>query len=158
MGEKDTVKEKRTELSTAPSWTLLGFLFGLVAMYSLYERLFLEPPAAPPAPVQVEVERRVPPVVDVEAVFLRYQDNAIWEHDLTEVALWNPSTGRFSEYFEVVRTGGRFFFRSVDALTRPVVEYEGEEPVPIRFTETEAQRAKRLEKVPSFFRPAPPQL
>jgi hypothetical protein len=157
----DTSERPRKEsLSTTPSWLMLGFLIGAVTMYSSYERLFQKAPAEPVAPaVRVEVQRVVvPPVPDVEAIFLRYQDNAVWENDLTEVALWNPTSERFSELYEVLRTEDHYFFRSITTLTRPVAEYADEESVPIRFTESEAQRAKRLEKVPSFFRPAPPKL
>ena len=79
----------------------------------------------------------------MEAIFERWQNKAIWRHELTEVAYWNPTTNQYSEFVEVLRSGEDLYFRTIPRLTRPLIDQDLEPAVPIRFTELEETRAAR---------------
>jgi hypothetical protein len=95
----------------------------------------LEPAAAP-------VARSAPQIAVIEAVFAEWGSAASWENDVTEVALWSSETGSYSQCFQVIRTGGMYFFRSIPRLTRPVLTRGVRDNSPLQFTESEAQRAE----------------
>jgi hypothetical protein len=95
----------------------------------------LEPAAAP-------VARSAPQIAVIEAVFAEWGSSASWENDVTEVALWSSETGSYSQCFQVIRTGGMYFFRSIPRLTRPVLTRGVRDNSPLQFTESEAQRAE----------------
>lgn len=165
------------QLSRVPSWLTLGFLGGALAMYSVYPRWFGTAPAAQSEVLRARATAPGPalptptptPVVptlagrssleEAEAVFLLYRNDALWDNDRTEFALWNRQTDRFSEFFEVYRDElGRLYFRAIPTLTRPVIQYQDEGGRPIRFTESEENRERRLSNVPLLFREPPPKL
>jgi hypothetical protein len=78
----------------------------------------------------------------IEAVFAEWGSAASWENDVTEVALWSGETGSYSQCFQVIRTGGMYFFRSIPRFTRPVLTRGVRDNSPLQFTESEAQRAE----------------
>lgn len=153
----------RRKLSTIPSWVMLGFVLGIFVMLGFRSRP-PAPQAATPAPVvespATEVNESAiadqPSYTVVEALFEQYRQYAFWEDDRTEIALWNTRTLDFTDYFEVLRTDTGTYYRSISTLTRlPLVNY-GPPDCPIRFTETAAQRAARLENTRANLpRPAP---
>ncbi|MSU25365.1 MAG: hypothetical protein EXS32_16290 [Opitutus sp.] len=113
-----------SQLSKTPSWVMLGFVLGAIFVIALPRR---EPPPAPlaapemkaPAPVALSkpgVER----AIFFEDVFAEWQRPAVWENDLTEVAFWSEARRAFSDCYEVLRVDGKFYFRSIPHLTRPV--------------------------------------
>ena len=109
--------------SMAPSWVLLGFGIGVLFIWML-------PPSEPPAaaglePAAAPVARSAPQIAVIEAVFAEWGSAASWENDVTEVALWSSETGSYSQCFQVIRTGGMYFFRSIPRLTRPVLTQRG---------------------------------
>ncbi len=135
-------------LSKTPSWVSLGFVLGALFVWALPSR---EPatsnpkasdPEVPVRPVTVTTTK--PAFTEIEAVFAMYGNQAVWDNDLTEVALWDTDTGEFSRYYEVVRASGHFFFRSIDRLTRPVLTHGLKGEAPLLFTETEEQRQEWL--------------
>ena len=126
--------------SMAPSWVLLGFGIGVLFIWML-------PPSEPPAaaglePAAAPVARSAPQIAVIEAVFAEWGSSASWENDVTEVALWSSETGSYSQCFQVIRTGGMYFFRSIPRLTRPVLTRGVRDNSPLQFTESEAQRAE----------------
>lgn len=147
---------------------LLGCLFTYTVQHELKKREAVEAPkdpvptvltaVPPPAPEQPAAPKPRPSYTDVEAVFAMYHEKAVWENDLTEVALWNSVTGKFSELFEVMRSGDEFYFRSLPGLTRPLIDYDNDPGLPIRFTEPVKTRERRYEHLPAIWRPAPPKL
>lgn len=138
------------KLSKTPSWVMLGFVLGGLFVYAMMRRDEPTPPAAvpvrfveapkPPAP------RRPMTLSTIEAVFSVWGKYATWTDDLTEVALWNKEERKFSEFYEVRRIGGAYYFRSIPELSRRVVRHGKELPdSPLQFTETEEEYREWLE-------------
>jgi hypothetical protein len=128
-------------LSKTPSWVTLGFLLGVAFMW------FLPRPETAPAPVTPAVAPPQPPPADIaliEAVFGEWSQYAMWTNDKTEVALWEPVTKTYAHYFEVLRDGERYYFRSIAGLSRPVLTHGVPEDSPLVFTETEQSRREWL--------------
>jgi len=125
------------KMSMTPSWVMLGFGLGAFFVWALPEPE--KKPSPPPAPAERAPEQkmlivRLPRLSDVEAVFAQWDRYAIWENDVTEIAYWSEETGSFSDFFEVLRSGDRLFFRSIPKLTRPVVRRGVEARSPLLFT------------------------
>lgn len=92
----------------------------------------------PPAPrVQADL-------TEIEAVFAERGGAAVWENDLTEVALWSGATKSFARFYEILRSGGNYYYRPIDRLTRPVLSHGISADSPLQFTETEATRQQWL--------------
>lgn len=137
---------KPSNMSKAPSWVTLGFLFGVLFVWMLpkEEKKFpaSEKTSSPPAPVR----STRPMITMIEAVFADWGKYAVWEDDLTEVALWNSETRKFEDCYEVKRMGDILYFRSIPQLTRRVVRHGKPLPnSPLQFTETEQQYQEWLE-------------
>ncbi len=126
--------------SMAPSWVLLGFGIGVLFIWMLPRSE--TPAAAGLEPAPPPVARSAPQIAVVEAVFAEWGSAASWENDVTEVAFWSSETGSYSQCFQVIRTGGMYFFRSIPRLTRPVLTRGVRDNSPLQFTESEAQRAE----------------
>ncbi len=130
------VRPKRP--SQIPSWVMLGFVIGAAFVLAL--------PSSPPPPPVLTVHTptptplpRVPETPSfntIEAVFAEWGKYAVWDHDFTEVALWDPRTKDFSDCYEVFRSGSNYFFRSISRLTRPILTHGVTSESPLRFTET----------------------
>lgn len=129
--------------SLVPSWIMLGFVVGALFVWAL--------PAPKPAPPRAEtgeartvIVKTVPQFTTIEAVFAEWGKYAVWDNELTEVALWSSETKDYTDCFEVLRSAGIHYFRSIPRLTRPVLTHGTRENSPLQFTETEAQRAEWL--------------
>jgi hypothetical protein len=131
-----------SKLSKTPSWIMLGFVLGALFVIAL-------PPigrdkSAPPPAKPVEPPKPVSPapsqVATIQAVFEDPRWEAIvaatWSNDINEVAFWNSGTREFSDFFEVRRVAGLNYFRSIPALTRPLMtNVRGlSDDCPLRFT------------------------
>lgn len=132
-----------SRLSKTPSWISLGFVLGAGFV------LLLPSPkrnAAPnPAPAQlVRLER--PQLTEIEAVFAQWESSAVWQNDLTEVALWDTQKRSYTICYEVLRSGEAFYFRSIPHLTRPILTRGVDPNSPLQFTETEESRREWLER------------
>ena len=127
--------------SQVPSWAMLGFALGALFVLALPSR---RPEPPPPAPPPAPAPLGPPRISTVEAVFAAWGKYAVWEHDHTEIALWNADAGAFADCFEVLRVGDRLYFRSIPALTRPVLRHGVSPDSPLEFTESEAQRRQWL--------------
>jgi hypothetical protein len=134
--------------AAAPSWAMLGFLFGVLFMLALPHR---EPPpvAAASAESILPLHPTAPRLTTIEAVFAQWGQYAAWDKDVTEVALLaDPFTKSDRECYEVLRVGGDYYFRSIPQLTRPVLTHglpdDPMHALPLEFTETLAQREQWL--------------
>jgi hypothetical protein len=134
--------------SRTPSWLMLGFLLGALFVLAWPRRNFRPAPApAPPVLTAEPIRRMAPPapqLTTIEAVFAQWDRYAVWDNDITEVALWNAATKDFSDCYEVLRSGDDTYFRSIPRLTRPAIIPGPRVDCPLQFTETEDQRKARL--------------
>ena len=81
----------------------------------------------------------------IEDVFAEWGRYAVWENDLTEVALWNSNRNSYSDRYEVMRSGdNNYYFRSISQFTRPVMTHGQKPNSPLQFTETQALRDEWL--------------
>lgn len=151
MDESEPRPPSPSQLSKIPSWISLGFVLGALFVWALPTPEVEAPaPAAasvaePPPPVASAPVRSGPaPLSDIEAVFAVWGRYAIWYNDLSEVALWDTETKEFSRYYEVLRTGDAYYFRTIDRLTRPILTHGIRVDGPLLFTETEAMREEWL--------------
>lgn len=140
--ESEATAPPKPPLSRTPSWLLLGFVVGALFVWLLPK---VEKSAEPPALTKpVEKKPVAAPKLDlnkIDAVFAAWGEHAVWDHDVTEVALWDSETNEFSQYFEVVRANGNYYFRPLDRLTRPILTHGEDLPdSPLRFTETAEMR------------------
>jgi hypothetical protein len=154
----------RTELSKTPSWIMLGFVLGMLTVLGFRKERASPPVTVPPAQSAATVQpegkdkapepapqrsvtsvQHRPSLAVIEAVFAEWGGYAIWEDEVTEVALWNSVTNDFTDYFEVFRTSSGYFFRSTPRLTRPWTDARPPRESPLRFTEPLELRRARLE-------------
>jgi hypothetical protein len=157
-------KLPREKLSKTPSWIMVGFIIGAMFAYGVQREAArrnqsIPPPPPPPVPVKVEPQKSVAVIKDhasltaIENVFKQYEDQAVWRNDITEVALWNAETNKFSELFEVMRSGEYYYYRTIPHLTRPVIRHNVNPDLPLRFTEPEDVQLKRLKETSSVWLP-----
>jgi hypothetical protein len=150
MDEEDPKPPSPSQLSKIPSWISLGFVLGALFVWALPEPEPVAPEPATPAETEMEARPTVrtgpAPLSDIEVVFAEWGRHAIWEHDLSEVALWDTETKAFSRYYEVLRTGENYYFRTIDRLTRPILTHGVKVDGPLMYTETEAMRAEWLQE------------
>jgi hypothetical protein len=167
--EDDLPPIPREKLSRTPSWIMVGFVLGCIFAYVAEGELEKRRPgpaaeaAAPSRAVSPVAISETPPAMrlsqnEVDAMFRQVAENAVWENDLTQIAVWNPRTRKFSDLVEVMRSGDYFYYRPMSRLTRPLITAEAGPGVLVLFTETEALRDKRLEPIPPFLRPSTPEL
>jgi hypothetical protein len=133
-----------SKMSKTPSWIMLGFLLGAAFVASL-------PPLRkkPPEPVTFKAvepakqtgPRTPPQLTTIEAVFAVWGRHAVWSDDVTEVAMWNLEDNAFTDFYEVRRIGGVYYFRTISQLTRRIITHGKPLPseCPLQFTESEEQ-------------------
>lgn len=138
------------KMSKTPSWVMLGFLLGAAFVWG-FKRDTAKPPAVAPVtltewPKAVKVTPS--PLTTIEALFAEWGDNAVWEDERTEVAMWRSETGAYSEFYEVRKIGGELFFRSIPKLTRRIVRSGTPLPAsaPLQFTESERHYREWLQQ------------
>lgn len=138
-----------SKMSKTPSWIMLGYVLGILTVLAL-PPLRKAPPAAaalpeatstPDSPLGKRNEPvPAPQLTTIEAVFAEWGKHASWTDSMTEVALWNSSRQSYSDFYEVMRVGNQFYFRSIPTLTRRIIERGKPMPEsPLLFTETEAE-------------------
>lgn len=160
--DPDSPPPSRAELSKTPSWVMVGFVLGVLAVLGFQREreatpsakraveetpkvpAEVPPPSAEPARSITSLAER-PSLAVIEAVFAQWGGYALWENDVTEVALWNSVTNDFTDYFEVLRAPSGLYFRSISRLTRPWTDARPPRESPLRFTEPYEQRRARLE-------------
>ncbi len=125
-----------SKLSKTPSWITLGFALGALFVWSLPD----PPPPPPPKAETTIVKLERPKVTEIEAVFAEWSEFAVWKNDITEVAMWDAARRSYSIFYEVLRNGDLYYFRSISQLTRPVLTHGVPENAPLQYTETEEMR------------------
>lgn len=159
----------RAELSKTPSWIMLGFVLGVLTVMGFRKEQSPVPAVPEPAAIQAAQSAPIPQgggkekasepaeqrsitsrqdrpsLVVIEAVFAQWGGYAIWEGEVTQVALWNSLTNDYTDYFEVLRTSSGYFYRSIVRLTRPWTDARPPRESPLRFTEPLGHRQARLE-------------
>jgi len=162
-GQEPTRPPSVKQLSKTPSWIMLGFVIGAAVVLSLRrapevvyvqeEVTDLSPPTAlaHQSPLTPSLEQE-PDFTIVEAVFSEWQNYAVWDGDVTEIALWDSQAGQYARFYEVLRAPSReggmggavgaitFYYRSIPALTRPVLTRVVSENAPLLFTEPDVLR------------------
>ncbi len=128
-------------VSTTPSWVMLGFVLGALFVWALPRAA--GPSADAPRPPRTVVLER-PKASDIEAVFTDWGRFAVWDHDLTEVALWDVEKKAYTIFYEIYRNGDALYFRSIPHLTRPLLTHGVPHGSPLQYTETEEQRREWL--------------
>ncbi len=150
MDEDEPPPPPPSRPSQIPSWVMLGFILGAGFVLALPRREARPDPQAAARPVAATQVLRIaaapPRVTTVEAVFATWGRYAVWDNDLTEIGVWNPAAGQFTDFFEVLRFADGYYFRSIPLLTRPVLTHGIPSGSPLEFTETEAQRREWLKE------------
>ncbi|MBI2518233.1 MAG: hypothetical protein HYV95_15230 [Opitutae bacterium] len=128
-----------------PLWLTLGFAMGLSFGWVMFKS---DTSKAPPAAEQVKVREKPAAASDAprdagtlagaEQTFQRWGGYAVWEDDATEIAVWNARRKRFSDFYEVRRVHGQFYFRTIQRLSRPFIDHGVRGRLPIVFTEPQA--------------------
>jgi hypothetical protein len=162
MGEHDEERPiSPARLSKTPSWITLGFVLGALFVLALPSRNSSVGPApqVEPEPPPVRLER--PALTEIEAVFADWGEAAIWQNDVTEVALWDTARRSYSLFYEVVRHNGVYYFRSIPQLTRPILTEGVPINAPLQYTTPVGVRSQRRRVEPGALRPpaeAPPKV
>ena len=138
------------KMSKTPSWVMVGFLLGAAFVWGYKRDAEKTAPVAPAIPAEwpKALTLAPSPLTTIEAVFDEWKEHAVWENNLTEVALWRSDTGAYSECYEVRRVNGTLYFRSIPRLTRRIVRSGTPLPTntPLQFTESEAHYLAWLEQ------------
>ena len=120
----------------APTWLATGLFLGCLLGWYLFR-----PAAAPqesagrPAPAAA-VPATLSTLAEVENLFRLWGGYAVWEDDLTEIVVLRFQLGRLQpEYYQVVRVGRGFYFRTLSRLTRPLIDHGELARCPLAFTE-----------------------
>lgn len=137
------------KMSKTPSWVMLGFLLGAGFVWSFTRDA---EKSAPAGLIVQEWPKAVvvppSPLTTIEAVFDAWKENAVWENNVTEVAMWRAETAAYSEFYEVRKLGETLYFRSIPRLTRRLIRSGPPLPsnAPLQFTESEAHYLAWLEQ------------
>lgn len=141
--------------SRAPLWLTLGFAAGLSFGWFAFREASSSSAAATapsddrrPDPVEIPVDAGT--LRAVEQMFERWGGYAVWEDDTTEIAAWDARRKRHSAYYEVRRHDGKFYFRSLRELTRPLIDHGVSTTMPLRFTEPTAVRDEFYRTHPGY--------
>jgi len=145
---------------------MVGFVLGLLVFYTVNDYLHRPRQPAPqpssdqvvttattaPAPAtQPAPEKNEAPNLQImDIIFRKWAVNALWDYDTTQVLFYNPADHKFSIPIEVTRRGVEgdytYFYRPIDALTRPLVPTPDRPGTVIIFTENEEATRLREEK------------
>jgi hypothetical protein len=132
---------------------MLGFVLGAVFVWCLPRPERSAPPVSDSPQPPVLLER--PQLTEIEAVFAEWGQFAIWEHDTTQVALWDSARKSYSIFYEVLRSGDTFYFRTIPQFTRPILTHGVKAEWPLQFTEPEAARSEWLRQTQFEFLTGP---
>ena len=138
------------KMSKTPSWVMLGFVMGAAFVWGYKRDAEKSAPVAPAIPAEWPKALTIAPspVTTIEAVFDEWKEHAVWENNLTEVAMWRAETRAYSEFYEVRRVNETLFYRSIPRLTRRIVRSGTplSSNAPLQFTESEAHYLAWLEQ------------
>jgi hypothetical protein len=135
----------RSRLSKTPSWITLGFVLGALFVLALPRDEKKTTVSSSPQVTARLVQLERPKLTEVEAVFDEWERYAVWKNNLTQIALWDTEKRSYSIYYEVLRQNDEHYFRSIPALTRPLITRGVPADAPLQFTETEESRRAWIE-------------
>ncbi len=154
MGE---LEEERpvspARLSKTPSWITLGFVLGALFVLALPSGDDTPSVGPPPAPESPPVRLERPALTEIEAVFEDWGESAIWQNDVTEVALWDTARRSYALFYQVVRHEGAYYFRSIPRLTRPILTEGVPTNTPLQYTTPVGVREERRRTETRMLRP-----
>ncbi len=143
-----------TKRSNVPVWLTLGFAAGLGFGWMAFnpETPRRSPPLAHPGVAETppDLPKDAGTLGAVEQTFQRWGGYAVWKNDVTEIALWSVRRRRFADFYEVRRSGGKFYFRTLAQLTRPLIDHGARSNLPIQFTEPQAARDEFYRAHPDY--------
>ena len=148
MEDTETKTASPSSLSKTPSWISIGFVLGALFVWLLPKPApeIIEVPVRDESPPALVAQRMKPDFSELEAVFSEWDEYAVWSNDTTELALWDIETSQYSRFYEVLRSGDDYFYRSITRLSHPVLTHGVPVNAPLLFTETEKQREEWLEE------------
>lgn len=143
--------------SSGPFLATLGFALGLGFGYLVFHQEKPKVHIAPPLQVKAEpIQRDAGTLASLEVTFERWGGYAVWHDDVTEFAAWDPRRKRHADFYEVRRVNGNFYFRTIPALTRPLIEHGSRTSLPFWFTETQEMKEKFFRDHPDYDRTKEP--
>jgi hypothetical protein len=126
----------------APLWLTLGSALGLGIAWlasGTGDESSPKHSAAPPAP------RSSPPVPElassrptldrIEDLFMTWGGYCVWKDNLTQFAAWRKPAGPPTDYYEVRRSGGKFYFRTLPRADWPLIDHGQLVRCPLWFAE-----------------------
>lgn len=154
MGEHDEERPiSPARLSKTPSWITLGFVLGALFVLALPSRDKSAAVVPPPEPERPPVKLERPVLTEIEAVFADWGEAAIWQNEVTEVAMWDTARRSYSLFYEVTRHEGAYYFRSIPRLTRPILTEGVPMNAPLQYTTPVGVREQRRLLEPGSLRP-----
>jgi len=146
MDDTETKPASPSSLSKTPSWISIGFVLGSPFVWLLPKPApeIIEVPVRDESPAPLVAHRVKPDFSELEAVFSEWDDYAVWSNDTTELAFWDIETSQYSRFYEVLRSGNNYYYRSITRLTRAVLTHGVPVNAPLLYTETEKHREEWL--------------
>jgi hypothetical protein len=140
-----------------PVWLTIGFAVGLgFAWLYLREdrpapavttRVAASPTAGsagPDSPVDAGT------LASVERFFQRWGGYAVWTDEVAEFAVWNLRRHGYTDFYEVRHVRGRYYFRTIPRLSRPIIDHGVRSRIPLQFTETQDMRDEFYRTHPDY--------
>jgi hypothetical protein len=148
MDNPDPRPPSPSQLSKTPSWISLGFILGVLFIWFLPKPPpeVIEVPVKDETPAPLVATRSSPDFTKIEAVFAMWDRYAVWDNNLTEVALWDIESKQYSHFYEIRRANDNYYYRSITLLTRPVLTHGVDTNAPLLFTEPDLKRQEWLQQ------------
>ena len=138
--------------NAGPVWLTLGIVAGCAVGWLLFHpsEKSATAVAVTAPPVTEPAAKDTATLAATERNFQKWGGYAVWENDFTQFAVWNERRQRPADFYEVHRTRGQFYFRSLPQLTWVLLDHGLRAPAPIRFAETVKMRAQFYQDHPSY--------
>ena len=136
--------------NAVPVWLTLGIVAGGAVGWLLFHPSEKSAPVVAPPPAAEAAAKDTATLAATERHFQKWGGYAVWENDFTQFAVWNERRQRPADFYEVHRTRGQFYFRSLPQLTWVLLDHGLRAPAPIRFAETVKMRAQFYQDHPSY--------
>ncbi len=151
--------------SKAPLWLTLGFAVGVVFGWMVFEHNSTAASATSPV-LQAGLDKPTLPLIpdslhdgarlgEVEELFMAWGGYSIWKGDRTQFAAWNREAGRHADFYEVRRSGRKFYFRTLPTADWPLIDHGQIVRCPVWFAEPPEMREAYYREHPSA-RPGQP--
>lgn len=147
-----------------PIWLTFGFALGLGFGWFAF-RSDTKPvassasskPGSRPLPLIPDLPRDRATLGEVEELFMAWGGYCVWKDGLTQFAVWNGVVGRHADFYEVRRSGRRFYFRTLPRADWPLIDHGRLVRCALWFAEPPEVREKFYRDHPEVM-PGPPDL